>query len=580
MKRAPTSPALVAASAELLLLRCTDGPVPLGEALGATAAWLAVGLVGWRLGGRTPPGAALPVALFAAALPLWRDGGPADASPLTWAGVVLLLAAAPWMARRGPVAWVAHLGASVVLTLLTTDAVLPPAGVRVALGLALGALAALGRTPLLALMAALLASQAPRALYDPRPVAWADVPPSDGPDLVLVVVDTLRGDAGRAMRSHARLAAGGRRFERATASGPWTLPSMASLLTAQPVGTHGAGARPDGPPTALAATVPTVAERLAAAGYDTAAVVAPNPWIGRAWGFHRGFAVWEHAAELHPSALPANPAVPGAHPLPVLALHSARGLLGRPAPLRADPLVDRAVEVLRARRDRPIFLWLHLLDPHLPWSGLPGVDVATLRTDPRWRSPEGRERARAAYLAEVQRVDGSIERLLDALGPAPPRGRVVILTSDHGEEFLEHGGFEHGHTLYQELLDVPLVVAGTGVVAGVEPQAVGLDQVGATLLAAAGLPASVDLRGPAPARPVLSGNLLSGHPGEGLAVRVGDDKRIHLPGTDHRYDLAADPEEHHPRPAPPLRSPPPVIGGAPDGAAARTLLEQLGYLDR
>src|SRR5690606_23900923 len=157
--------------------------------------------------------------------------------------------------------WPASLGASALATVAATPATLPATEGAAALAIGAAVALALLRAPV-AWVLALALSQAPRDLYDPRPVRWTAEAHAEGPDVVLVVVDTLRGDAGRGMRSYARLAEHGRVFPRATASGPWTLPSMGSLLTALPFHAHGAGARPDGPPTALA-DVPTVAERLA-----------------------------------------------------------------------------------------------------------------------------------------------------------------------------------------------------------------------------------------------------------------------------------------------------------------------------
>lgn len=580
MTRVSTSAALFAATAELLLIRCTSGPVPLAEALVSVAVWLGLGWVAARLG---PAFEAAPVLAWVVGLPIWRDGGPADASGPTWLAVTVLLVAGVGLARRGPVVWGLLVLASVGTTTLLTHAHLPLTTWALLAG-ALALLVLLRSRPLLAWALALLLGQVPGSppgLNTPPPLPEQA---SNGPDIVLIVVDTLRADVGRAMHSYARLAEGGRSFERATASGPWTLPSMASLHIAEPVPVHGSGMGTDGAARGLPAQLPTVAERLADAGYLTAAVLAPNPWLGRAFGFDRGFAFWQHLGEPQPSALPANPSVPGAKPLPVLGWHSLRGLLGRPAAAgRADVLVDRAIELLATPRDRPLFLWLHLLDPHLPWTDLPGVDVNALRTDPGWRTPAGLERARAAYEAEVRRADLAVSRLLDALDPPPERGRLVLLTSDHGEEFLEHGGFEHGHTLYQELLDIPLVMQGAGVVPGNEPAAVGLDRVGATLLAAAGLPSSDDLRKPAAPLPVASANLLTVHPGEGLAVRLGDIKHIRLPDGELRFDLAQDPDERRPSPAAMPHEPvvPPASSGAPPlDAHTRRLLEQLGYLDR
>jgi arylsulfatase A-like enzyme len=100
------------------------------------------------------------------------------------------------------------------------------------------------------------------------------------------------------------------------------------------------------------------------------------------------------------------------------------------------------------------------------------------------------ERAHRLYEAEVAYVDREIGRLLDRLSAlALDEKTLVVLTSDHGEEFLDHGDWEHGHTLYDELLRVPLVLRQPGRVApGRIAPAVGLVDLAPTILAHCGLP--------------------------------------------------------------------------------------------
>src|SRR5262249_62142662 len=80
------------------------------------------------------------------------------------------------------------------------------------------------------------------------------------------------------------------------------------------------------------------------------------------------------------------------------------------------------------------------------------LSLRQLREEPLWRTPGGRDALLAAYRNEVDVVDRALLHLLDALGPPPPSGRIIVFTSDHGEEFLDHGGLDHGHSLHQELL--------------------------------------------------------------------------------------------------------------------------------
>jgi hypothetical protein len=180
------------------------------------------------------------------------------------------------------------------------------------------------------------------------------------------------------------------------------------------------------------------------------------------------------------------------------------------------------------RAREPFFLWLHVMDPHHPY------DPATMgpweiRDDPafvglraRWAGRavgEQTERLRAVhgphdlgrdelsflvgrYDSEILQVDAGLERLAAGLRR---RGALdsdtwLVVTADHGEEFLDHGGMLHGHTLFDELLHVPLVVRGPGVPPGLRVAAqVPLVDVAATLLEAARLPvADLDARSLSP----------------------------------------------------------------------------------
>jgi arylsulfatase A-like enzyme len=153
---------------------------------------------------------------------------------------------------------------------------------------------------------------------------------------------------------------------------------------------------------------------------------------------------------------------------------------------RADVMVDRALAWIDEREQgEPWFLLVHLLDPHQPYdppaseagrftsgyegplaapigpdSGLVrGVKRGTIELD-----AADRAFLRGVYDEEVAFVAGQVARFLDALAARSVLERgLVILTADHGEEFLDHGALEHGHTLYQELLHVPFVVWGAHV---------------------------------------------------------------------------------------------------------------------
>lgn len=377
-----------------------------------------------------------------------------------------------------------------------------------------------------------------------------------GPDILLITVDTLRADAATAMDSYRRLASEGTAYERAQASSPWTLPSMASVFTGLETRSHGALRQPSGAFTRLGVDQATLATALEGAGYDTAAVVGSSPYLSAEFGFDRGFAVFEHARQRRLHALPRGDYRGSGARLAIGRDFAGHGLL--PADTRGDAheLVDRALAILEQRRDRPLFLWVHFMDPHLPYTHAQDLeldmelagDLASLerRKALTWEQAFPRDLLRAAYDNEVAHVDRALQRLLDTWLDEP--GRVTVLTADHGEEFDEHGGFEHGHAFWQELLAVPLVVAGLDVQAG----GAGLVDLAPTLALSAGatLPEAQgsDLRQARDAATYCAANLMHGpEMGTGLAALHGGTAVVALDGEEPvLFDLDQDPFQHRP----------------------------------
>ncbi len=464
-----------------------------------------------------------------------------------------------------------------------------PWGAWTALAIGGAGLAALVRRPRwLALPPGILVAAAivPFDGFQPPPDWTASGEAPTGPDIVMIVVDTLRADSAATMSTHARLAREGVDLGPAQAAAPWTLASMTSIFTAFDADEHGAGRMPNRNGERVVQGVdpaqPTLTQVLARAGYDTAAVLDRNPYLASRRGLSAGFAHFDFA---HRSAgrfvLPAISDFQ-ARPLGVQALLSACNEFGLPTLRRwlafaprggAPDVVDRGLRVLEERRpDRPLFLWLHLMDPHVPYrhagdltelprsmtSRLERLGMRRVRASDTWSQPEGEAILRQAYANEVEVVDQALERLLDTLGPEPEQGRIVVLTADHGEEFFEHGDFEHGHSLHQEVIAVPLVLGGDSVAALPELQRpVGTVQLAPLLLELAGVPRPSDFGtapAPAPASstseppPLVSSNLLypsrGSSPTEDYAVREGDWKLISHGGA-QLYDLSEDPRERH-----------------------------------
>lgn len=274
-------------------------------------------------------------------------------------------------------------------------------------------------------------------------------PPATGPSIVLVSIDTMRADhVGSAGYEPAttpfldELASRGVRYSRAYATSSWTAPSVASMLTGLYPGRHGVTRGHVGrqrrvvEQQALPVAAPTLAERLRAAGYRTYAATA-NGHLAPELGFARGFDDYRHI---------------GFGPL-----------------RRLRPEVDAVVAQLEG--EGAWFLWIHVFDPHAPY--LPyGSALDRLWPAPRERF-EDLERLRIArrandldltgerglylqalYDSELRRVDDFL-RGLDEQLPGDP---LWLVTSDHGEEFGDHGGHGHGNNLFEETIRVPWVM--------------------------------------------------------------------------------------------------------------------------
>lgn len=345
-------------------------------------------------------------------------------------------------------------------------------------------------------------------------VAWGPVslssPPGKAqrPNVLLIVVDTLRRDHVTAYgyrrkttpEIQRRLAGPGAVVEEAYSQAPWTLPSVVSFLTGRyPGELLGMDKASFGIPPEV---VP-LAERVARLGYQTAGFVA-NPTLHTGAGFGRGFRTW--------FAPPAD--------INWMFKH-------------ADDLNARAVPWLRASQDRPFFAYVHYIDPHDPYlnpdmdgfggrspflpdyagpvdgSWIHGIYTGDLQLpDPVRDVPH----VRALYDSEVSYVDRHIGELLETLDPEVLANTLIVLTSDHGEELYDHGGWKHGQTLYEEQIRVPLIFRWDGRISPgtrVEGTVRLLDLV-PTLAAAVGMEADRDWDGV---------NLLPALTGEGSVPR-------------------------------------------------------------
>jgi arylsulfatase A-like enzyme len=306
------------------------------------------------------------------------------------------------------------------------------------------------------------------------------------PNLVMIVLDTVRADH-LAPYGYARVTTPGldafvRRcatvYTEAYSASSWTLPSHASLFTGLYPGEHGAHhprARTPGNAAPSYTTfaqplrrdVPTLAGRLTGEGYETAAVVANAGYLRHELGVDRGFAHYDDrwGANLNSVLL--------------LQLAGFQAQLGHFVHRSAESITDLALDWLVAHSaKRPFFLFLNYMEPHFPYLPPPPGDKAFDKPQPLNPYAPHRSLHSLLYDRELLFLDEHLSRLLaglEALGFLS--NTVVIITSDHGEGFGEHGLWQHDRVLYDEVLKVPLYVKGAGPCrsATVQARTTGLD---------------------------------------------------------------------------------------------------------
>ena len=357
-------------------------------------------------------------------------------------------------------------------------------------------------------------------------------PVRDRPNVILISLDTLRADRlscyGHERETSPRLDAFAREgvlCEEAVSTSSWTLPSHWSMLTGLPISVHGVcdeqlwNRRPAEGELVLPSRGRFLSEELSDAGYDTAGFYS---WIylEEKFGLGPGFDVyerhglfgWDHPrikARADAARLLEDPAEQAAVGRALQAEHPELFDIGRPT---APEVVDRSLEWLRAEvaedDGQPLFLFMHLFDVHDPYT--PPAPYYE-KFDPDYEGPiDGREitgekslvhkdmpardleHLLALYDGGISWIDSEVGRVLDALDELGlAEDTLVIISSDHGEEFFEHGRKTHRKQLHRESVHVPLMMRWPGQL----PEDVriagptGIVDIAPTILSAAGLPA-------------------------------------------------------------------------------------------
>ncbi|MDX1394695.1 MAG: sulfatase [Gemmatimonadota bacterium] len=357
-------------------------------------------------------------------------------------------------------------------------------------------------TPLLAGGVLVWAIAVPLARKSGETRRFAELPAADegSPNVLLIIWDTTRaanlsayGYERATTPTLERLAAEGVAFDRAIATAPWTLPSHISLFTGLWRHEFTAGWREP-----FGDEPETLGEALSGLGYATAGFSANRQYVSPVFGVDRGFARFDARGGVSLEMV--------AHswwPTRALAIWlRERG----PEPYQL-PYRRRAADInrslldwldTRAEPERPFFAFLNVFDPHAPYLPPEPYNLAFSNGQPRYFVPFHGPVPDAilpqivtAYDTSIYYADAMLGELLDAL---ESRGAldntIVIVTSDHGEEFAEHGPglLTHGRTLYLPVIHVPLVVRYPGRVrAGLRHDgAVSIRDIPATVMDLAG----------------------------------------------------------------------------------------------
>ncbi len=384
--------------------------------------------------------------------------------------------------------------------------------------------------------------------------------------VVLIIVDTLRRDTlgcyNQAVDFTPRIDQFSQEctlFTNAYSSAPWTYPSVTSILTGLSPGAHtlidGKSALPD--------RVPTLAETMQQAGYYTAAIgfnglLLPRSKLNRGFNEYHWFP--QQTVQLQN--------------FDVGLTHNLLKMGGTRKPDAAG-LTNIAIQWLKTHAEQDFFLWLHYFDPHIPYMppkqfqpenpelrelGNRFGETRGGRIGSAARTAKERDWVKALYNGEVAYVDTQVGRVFETLKQLNLyEDTLIVFTSDHGEEFWDHGRFEHGHTLYNELIHVPLLIKQPGTQTQVSVDVpVSTQAYAPTVLelcnmassaSEAMLPSFAPLLktpvGPYAEQPLFSAAPIFHEPLESVVFENMKYVRGVLSGHELLFNLATDPEERH-----------------------------------
>lgn len=302
-------------------------------------------------------------------------------------------------------------------------------------------------------------------------------PKDEQPNILLISIDTLRQDHVSCYGYHRattptldKLAREGIRFETCVSHSPWTLPAHMSVMTGLPPSLHQVQENDESLPENLN----TLAQLLKKKQYKTCGI-ATSSFLSETFGFNRGFDNYQ--------------VIP----------YEKAGVITKKA--------LKWLSKINIKNDK-FFLFLHFFDVHWPYHP-PKEFISMFGASPKdvkygkfqflkqfsypenRLDPELKKKIIALYDGEIRYTDSQINRIIQFLKTKKVLDNTIIVVfSDHGEEFKEHGSFGHGHSLYKELIDVPLIVRYPPKIKAntVTSQRVVLSDIPLTLLKSANIP--------------------------------------------------------------------------------------------
>ena len=311
----------------------------------------------------------------------------------------------------------------------------------------------------------------------------------DAPSFLVIAIDSVRADHvgayGYARATTPRIDAFAREgilFSTAYSQAPWTKPSVASIFTSTYVSVHNVlfskrVVNGEDRTDVLSAKFLTLAEAMKAGGYATGGF-GQKIHLRPEYGFDQGFQRYDMHAR------------------------------------RANNINRKTLGWLREADPDKFFAYLHYNEPHYPYKPRPefarfGSTTARVQIDGATKeafrsgalrlSTEDIQQLIDLYDGEILYSDAMVGELIDAISDLGYRNLTVIITADHGEEFLDHGDITHGQSLYSELVRVPFIMTGSGLPVGARgvrsETTVELIDIMPTLIEMAGLPLPPGIQG-------------------------------------------------------------------------------------